>query len=153
MDARNNYSTDCKALSVLVKTLMAGVLIFCGVSVMLYYSGNTPSVKLASYSNLVFTIALIAGTVTIFIARYLYAKRLEELKDSGNTGKQKLERFRGMIITHMAICEMVALLGVVCFMTFGNFLFFILVALGLAEMILKFPTLEKIDQVINSSAY
>jgi hypothetical protein len=153
MDARNNYSGDCKAMAVLVKTMMAGVLIFCGISVLLYYSGNTPSEKLASYANLVLTICLVAGILALVVARYFYSRRMEALKDSGSTGKQKLERFRGLVITHVAICEMVALLGVVCFMTFGNFLFFILVALGLAEMMLKFPTLEKIDQVINSNAY
>ena len=152
MDLRNNYSDDAQSLGVLVKALICGVLIFSGVSVVLYYSGNTP-VKFASYSSLVFSIALIAGLLTLVIARYLYSKKMDTLKESGSTGKQKLERYRSFLITHMALCEMVSLLGVICFMSFGNFLFFILVAMGIWEMIMKFPKLEKIDEVINSSAF
>ena len=149
MDRRNNYSEDCRALSVLVKAMIAGILFFCGIAVLAFYSGEL-SFRFRHHLNIAFSTGLVLSAAVIIGARLFHVKSIQALKDSSRTGKQKLQDFRGIAITHMALCEFVALAGVICFMVFGSFLFFIIIGMALAEMLGKFPTVEKIDAVVNS---
>lgn len=152
MNMPTDHTADYKALSILTKALIIGILLFCGISIALHYSGGIAS-NLQEYSKSVFTIALIATLVVIIATRAIYVKRVNVLKATNQSSKEKLDIFRSITITHMALCEFPALFSIICFMVFGNFLFFLAVAVSLAEMIIKFPTQHKIESVIYSGTF
>lgn len=152
MVMQTNHTGDYKAMALLTWALIIGIVLFCGVSIALHYSGSISN-NLQEYSQIGFLIALIATLVIIVATRAIYVKRVSVLKETNQSSKEKLEIFRSITITHMALCEFPALFAIICFMVFGNFLFFVVVAIALAEMIMKFPTQHKIESVIHSGTF
>jgi len=152
MNMETDHTADYKALSVLTTALIIGILIFCVVSVLLYYFGGI-SYNLQEYSQTAFLLVLLFAVIVIIATRFIYVKRVNVLKETNQTSKEKLDIFRSITITHMALCEFTALLSIICFMVFGNFLFFLVVVVALGEMILKFPTQHRIESVIHSGTF
>jgi hypothetical protein len=152
MNTSNDHSADYKALSILVTALMVGILLFSGLSIVLHFLG-TVSDKLRDDSQIVFTIIFVLSVITIIATRAIYSKRINVLKETNQSSKEKLDIFRSITITHMALCEFTALLSIICFIVFGNFLFFVTVFMALAEMFLKFPTRVRIESAINSGTF
>jgi hypothetical protein len=147
-----DHTADYKALAVLTKALISGILLFSVLSIVLHYLGNI-SDKLKEDSQVAFSSVLILCIIVILITRAIYTKRINVLKETNQSNKAKLDIFRSITITHMALCEFPALLSIICFIIFGNFLFFIAVAIALAEMLLKFPTRERMESAINSGTF
>jgi 4-amino-4-deoxy-L-arabinose transferase-like glycosyltransferase len=152
MNMQTDHTADYKSMAILTWTLIIGILLFCGVSIGLYYFGGISN-NLQDYSQTVFLISLIATVVIIVATRAVYVRRVNVLKETNQSSKEKLEIFRSITITHMALCEFPALFSIISFMVFGNFMFFIVVAISLAEMIMKFPTQHKIESVIHSGTF
>jgi hypothetical protein len=152
MNSSNDHSADYKALSILVKALMTGILLFSVLSIVLHFFGSV-SDKLKDDSQIIFTIILILSVITIIATRMIYIKRINILKETNQSSKEKLDIFRSITITHMALCEFPALLSIISFVVFGNYLFFVVVFIALAEMLLKFPTRERIESAINSGTF
>lgn len=152
MNQQHDHTADYKALSLLTKALISGILIFSIISIGLHYFGGL-SGKLDEYSQTAFRVVLVLAVVIITAMRMIYTKRTNVLKATNQSSKEKLDIFRSITITHMALCEFTALLSIICFMVFGNFLFFLVVAIALAEMILKFPSRQKTESVIHSGTF
>lgn len=152
MNMQTDHAADYKALAILTRALIIGILLFCGVSIALYYFGGLSN-HLQEYSQTVFFIALIFTLTVVMATRAIYVKRVNVLKETNQSSKEKLDIFRSITITHMALCEFPALLSIICFMVFGNFLFFLIVVIALGEMILKFPTQHRIESVIHSGTF
>lgn len=152
MGNSTDHTADYKALAILAKTLLSGLLLFSVLSIVLHYLSGI-SDKLKDDSQIALTSVLILSVVIILITRAIYTKRIDVLKATNQSSKEKLDIFRGITITHMALCEFPALLSIICFIIFGNFLFFIAVAIALAEMLAKFPTRERMDSVIHSGTF
>jgi hypothetical protein len=152
MNTGTDHTADYKALAVLTRALIFGIVIFSVVSVVLHFIQGT-FVKDESLVNTVFLVIISIAIVAIIGARIIYTKRTNVLKESNQTSKEKLDIFRAITITHMALCEMPALLGIICFLILGSYLFLIPVLMALAEMILKFPTQTKIESTINSGTF
>lgn len=152
MNMQNDHSADQKALSILTMALIIGVLLFCLISIVLhYYGGISDSIR--DENNTIFMILLVIAVVIISINRAIYTRRIQSLKEGNQSGREKLDIFRGITITHMALCEFTALISIIGFMLLGNFLFFFIVFMALAEMLMKFPTKQRMESVINSGTF
>lgn len=152
MNTGTDHSADYKALSILTLALMSGVVLFCIISIALNYFGDHVE-RVRDDSQTVFTIVFLVSLVVLIATRFVYSRRIKVLKETNETSREKLDIFRSITITHMALCEFTALLNIICFMVLGNYLFFIPVAMALAEMLMKFPTREKIDSAIHSGTF
>ncbi len=152
MNTGTDHTADYKTLAILTWGLIFGIVIFSVVGVIIHITQGA-FIKDESLAETIFLIVLSLAVISIVGARLIYNKRVNTLKESNQTSKEKLDIFRAITITHMALCEMPALLGIIAFMILGNFFFLIPVAMGLLEMILKFPARSKIESTINSGTF
>lgn len=152
MNQEHDYANDRRALSILAQAMITGVVLFAGVSIATFYLGDK-TLPLAVYGDTVFGVLVLAGAILVLVLRSVYSKRFNALKEEGGTAQEKLARFRSLTIVHLAVCEFIALAGIICFMLMGNFLFFLVVLMALAEMGMKFPTRERMHSVVNSASY
>jgi len=152
MNTTNNHSADYRALSIVTKALMGGIILFSSISLVIHFVQGA-FIQDKNLENLIFSILLLIAAVVIIGARFIYSKRVNSLTETNQSSKEKLDIFKAITITHMALCEMPATLGIVLFICFGNFLLFLPVAMGLIEMFMKFPTRHKIESTINSGTF
>ena len=152
MNTGTDHTADYKALSVLTGAMIAGIIVFSFISLAVHFV-NGAFIKDQNLSDLLFIILISIAVIVIVGARLVYSKRVNSLKEANQTSREKLDLFRAITITHMALCEVPALLGIVFFLILGNFLFFSTVFIALVEMALKFPTQQKIESVINSGTF
>ena len=152
MGNSTDHTADYKALAVLTRALLTGLLVFSILSIVLHYFGGV-SDRLKDDSQIVFSCVLVLSIIVILITRVIYSKRVNALKETNQSSKEKLDIFRGITITHMVLCEFPALLSIICFLIFGNFLFFIPVCVALVEMVMKFPTQQRIESAVNSGTF
>src|SRR5689334_4312042 len=135
MSNSTDHTADYKALAVLTRALISGLLLFSILSMVLHYLSRI-SDKLKDDSKIVFSSVLVLSIIVILITRAIYSKRINVLKETNQSSREKLDIFRSITITHMALCEFPALLSIICFIIFGNFLFFIPVCIALIEMLM-----------------
>jgi hypothetical protein len=152
MNRETDHTADYKALRVLVTALMCGILLFSAISIVLYFFGGIGD-RFRDSSETIFRIALGISVLVMIATRIIYSKRVEVLKAANQTSREKFDLYRSINITHMAICEFISLLGIICFIILGNFLLFLIVGMGLIEMLMKFPKQEKIESVIHSGTF
>jgi hypothetical protein len=152
MNRETDHSADYKALKVLVTALMCGIVLFSAICIALYFFGGTGG-RFIDSSLTIFSIAMGIAVTILVATRIIYSKRVISLKETNQTSREKFDLFRSINITHMAFCEFISLLGIICFLILGNFLFFLIVGLGLIEMLMKFPTQERIESVIHSGTF
>lgn len=149
MITEKDPGSDHKALVILVSALIFGVLMFSGISVVLYYSGQEHS-RLGKYSKIVFGGGVTIAAILVVTLRTIYSNRMDKLRESNAPPSEKIEKFRGILIAHMACCEFIGLAGVIAFILLGDFWLFLIVAIAVMEMVKKIPSQEKFDAVTNS---
>jgi O-antigen/teichoic acid export membrane protein len=152
MNTPTDHTADYKALSILTIALMIGILLFSIISLIIHFIQGA-FINDKNLENLIFVILLAIAVVVILGARLVYTKRVNSLMETNQTSREKLDIFRAITITHMALCEMPAILSIVMFICFGNFLLFLPVAMALVEMFKKFPTQHRIDSAVNSGTF
>jgi len=152
MSTGTDHTADFKALSILTKALITGIVLFSVVAIILHFVSGA-FIHDKSLENIIFTVLLFIALVAILGARFVYTKRINSLMATNQSSKEKLDIFRAITITHMALCEMPAILSIVLFICFGNFLLFVPVVVALVEMFMKFPTQHRIESVIYSGTF
>lgn len=152
MNKATDHTADYKALSILTKAIMGGILLFSTIALLVHlFQGAFIQDK--GLENLIFACVLFIAAIVIISARFVYTRRVNGLMETNQTSKEKFDIFRAVTITHMALCEMPAILSIAIFICFGNFLFFLPVAIALAEMFMKFPTQQRIESAVNSGTF
>jgi hypothetical protein len=149
MNTGTDHTADYKALSVLTSALIGGIVLFSLIAVLIHFLQG-PFVRDENSAETAFAVLLLIAVVVIIGARWIYNKRVKALMETNQTSKEKLDLFRVITITHMALCEIPAFLSIIALLIFGNLLLFLPVAIGLIEMILKFPSQQRIDSAVNS---
>jgi hypothetical protein len=152
MNTGIDHSADYKALSVLTKALIAGVLFFSAISILIHFIRGA-IIHEENLGNRIFAVVAFMAAVIIIGARFIYTKRVNRLMETNQSSKEKLDIFRAITITHMALCELPAILSCILFICFGNFFLFLPVAIAIVEMIKKFPTQQRIESVVNSGTF
>lgn len=152
MNTQTDHTADYKALSIVTKSLIGGVLFFSIISIVIHFVQGV-FITDKDLENTFFAIVLAIAAIVIIVTRIIYTKRVNSLMEANSSSKEKLDIFRAITITHMALCEMPAMLSIVVFICFGNFLFFLPVAMALVEMFKKFPTQQRIGSAVNSGTF
>jgi hypothetical protein len=144
---RPKYKSDFIALSQLSLGLMSTVIIF-GVSVVLM-TRNEYLLKGHSSQKYFLPAAILLTIASLFVARYIHRTRLEFIHVETETTRDRLGQLKAIIFLHHAVCNIPCILGIICFILFGNFVFLLLVAIVFAEMISKYPTEDRINNAVN----
>jgi len=152
MNTGTDHTADYKALSIITKALIGGILLFCGISVLIHFTQGA-FIQDKNIENIIVAILLLIGVVVILGARMVYTRRVNKLMEANQSSKEKLDIFRAITITHMALCEVPAIISIVLFICFGNFLLLLPVGMALIEMIKKFPTQQKVESAVNSGTF
>ena len=152
MVSQTDHTADYKALSIVTKALIGGVVFFSIVAIVIHFIQGA-FIADKDLENIFFTIVLLIAAIIIIITRIVYIRRVNSLMETNSSSREKLDIFRAITITHMALCEMPAMLSIVVFICFGNFLFFLPVAMALVEMFKKFPTQQSIESAVNSGRF
>lgn len=152
MNSGTDHTSDYKALAVLTRALIGGVLLFAIISILIHFA-NGAFIEDKNLETTLFVALLLIAVVVVLGARFVYSRRISNLMERNQSGKEKLDLFRAITITHMALCEFPAILSILLFLCFGNFLFFLSAVIGLIEMLLKFPTQQRIESVVNSGTF
>lgn len=152
MNTGADHTVDYKALSILTKAILGGILLFSTVALLVHvFQGAFINDK--NLGNTITVILVVLTAIVIMVARFVYTRRVNKLMETNQSSKEKLDIFRAINITHMALCEMPALLSIILFICFGNFLLFLAVGMALIEMIKKFPTQQRIESAVNSGTF
>jgi len=152
MNTKTDHTADYKALSTVTKALIAGILFFLVISLVIHFvQGGFIEGK--NLENIAFTTVLVISVLVIIGARVIYTRRVGNLMENNESSREKLDVFKAITITHMALCEMPAILSIAMFICFGNFFMLLPVAMALAEMVKKFPTQQTIDSAVNSGTF
>ena len=152
MVSQTDHTADYKALSIVTKALIGGVVFFSIVAIVIHFIQGA-FIADKDLENIFFTIVLLIAAIIIIITRIVYRRRVNSLMETNSSSREKLDIFRAITITHMALCEMPAMLSIVVFICFGNFLFFLPVVMALVEMFKKFPTQQSIESAVNSGTF
>jgi quinol-cytochrome oxidoreductase complex cytochrome b subunit len=152
MNTGADHTADYKALSILAKALVTGIILFSIVALIIHFVQGA-FIDDRNLEKLIFAILLVIAAVVIIGARLIYIKRVNTLMETNQSGKEKLDIFRASTITHMVLCEMPAVLSIAMFICFGNFLLFLPVVMALVEMFMKFPTQHRIESAVNSGTF
>jgi hypothetical protein len=152
MVSQTDHTADYKALSIVTKALIGGVVFFSIVAIVIHFIQGA-FIADKDLENIFFTIVLLIAAIIIIITRIVYRRRVNSLMETNSSSREKLDIFRAITITHMALCEMPAMFSIVVFICFGNFLFFLPVAMALVEMFKKFPTQQSIESAVNSGTF
>ena len=151
MNQQELFNEQAKALTILSIAIMSGVVIFSGVSLLVHSSEGAFIATSSQTRNIIFGTMLFLAMIFIYLARFTFNKKVEGIRDSNTDLMQKLAAYRSATIFHHALCEVPATLGVVCFLLFGDYLFFIPVTMAILEMIRKFPGRANINERIGTA--
>jgi len=145
----NKPISAVRSLQIVYAALMAGIIMFAGVSIMLNLV-NGPSLKDPSISKILFIIALISlSAIPIGIA--LFNRKIEEVRSE--KPEIKLSAFREAMVTRAALMEASAFFSIVGFMLTGFIYFALTLLIVLLVMAYFFPGIEKIASVLEISTY
>ncbi|MGZ3853808.1 MAG: hypothetical protein ACXVBX_13515, partial [Flavisolibacter sp.] len=114
MNTKTDHIADYKALSTVTKALMAGILLFLVISLVIHFAQGG-FIEDKNLENIVFTVLLLISAGVIVGARIIYTRRVGTLMESNQSSREKLDFFRAITITHMALCEMPAVLSIAMF--------------------------------------
>lgn len=149
--SRGNLEEDVRGMVILTFSMIIGILLFMGVGIVVNYM-NGPFLADRDLMNTFFYIVLAFTFLLVVVARITYIRKIASLKEAALPADEKVSDFRAISITHMALCELPAIFSLICFLLFGNYLFLIPVVIGVAEMIIQFPTREKLEEVADTGS-
>lgn len=152
MNSQTDHAADYKALSIVTKALIGGVLFFSIISILIHFIQGA-FIADKDLEKTFVVIVLILAAIVVIVTRFIYTRRVNSLMETNSSSREKLDIFRAITITHMALCEMPAILSITVFICFGNFLFFFPVGMALIEMFKKFPTQQRIESAVNSGTF
>lgn len=152
MNTGADHTADYKALSIVTMALMGGVLFFSSISILIHFIQGA-FIADKDLEKTFVGIVIVIAAIVIIVTRIIYTRRVASLMETNSSSKEKFDIFRAITITHMALCEMPAILSITIFICFGNFLFFLPVAIALMEMFRKFPTQQRIESAVNSGTF
>lgn len=148
MSYRQAYKSDFRLLQVVSLMMMGGIVVFT--ALIYFYNSNRVAFMHDHPSEQYFFPALIVLSIGgLYVARYIYSKRMGYIHIDSVTVSSRMNQYKTTHFLHNAICEIPAILSIVCFMLFGNFIYLLFVAFVLAEMVSKFPTDNRINDSIS----
>jgi hypothetical protein len=139
-------------LALFSSILIGGLVFLCGFALLVHYaSGNFLADTTLSIPILVFM--FIATFVVIWLSNNFYKKNIRIIQHSIHPLKNRMGSFSALTMIHIGYCEFPGIISAMGYLCFGNYLFFIPPAICIIEMIRKFPTRQKIDEMVCTSYF
>ena len=133
-----------RAMQILCGALIGGVVIFTLIMIGLNLSaGPTMKHRTDYFNNGVLVVAGLAALIVYVVATRKYKETLK-IRESADPLPEKLNRYRAVLISHMALCEGASLFSVIGFFMTGQYLLFIATAAMLALMLSKMPLTARV---------
>ncbi len=140
-DTSHTPKDDLRAMRILCIALITGVIIFAAIItalVALNGSAFDPA-SIHGYEQLIIGGLALIAIISFGVAITGYNKKINVLKQSGDTLNNRLNVYRGILIRYMAATEMPALMSVIAYYLSGLHLLLVISVLSLLAMVWKAP--------------
>ncbi|MBK6829003.1 MAG: hypothetical protein IPG86_20065 [Chitinophagaceae bacterium] len=140
-DTPNTLKENIRAMRILCIALITGVIIFTVIMTVLV-AINGPAFdpgSIHSYEQLIIGGMALVAIISFGFAITGYNKKINVLKQSGDTLNDRLNVYRGILIKYMAATEMPALMSVIAYFLSGLTLLIGITVLSLLAMVWKAP--------------
>ena len=136
---------NLRAMRIITAALTAGVIFFALIAVVInQLNGPVQGQAGSEYETLFLWVVVGVASICIIAAKYLYSKKVSEIKITGTSLVDKVNQYRSALIVYQALCEAAALLSVVIFFLTGIFTLLIITAVMLVLMLSKMPITKKV---------
>jgi hypothetical protein len=140
----NELANRKKYISVLVGVLIIGIIVFAGIALGIHYAANN-FIDDKTFGDNAAVLTLVAGAVIIIISKGVYSKRMNNFDIASSQSEDEFKKYVAITITHLAVCEGLAICSIILFLLFGNFLFFLPVGMSIVEMFRIFLKIKAIS--------
>ena len=141
-----NNTGYLKALQIVHRAMLLGMILFAAISFFLSYTGNFPP-SLQSYNEVFQVIAVLLSLAGFFLGNFLFKKKILSLRELNNL-TSKLSGYRAASLIQWALLEAPALFAVICFLLVGNFAFLALAAALVLLFVINAPSKIKIAMLL-----
>ena len=149
LEPGNNKGT-LKALQIIHRAMLLGMILFASIAFFLNYSGNFPP-SLQQHDQVLQVITIVLSVGGFFIGNTLFKKKIFQLRESGNDLNDKLSSYRSASLLQWALLESPALFATICFLLVGNYAFLALAAALMLLFAINAPTKIKIAMLLQVS--
>jgi len=146
MELQENNTGYLKALQIVHRAMLLGMILFAAISFFLSYTGNFPP-SLQSYNEVFQVIAVLLSLAGFFLGNFLFKKKILSLRELNNL-TSKLSGYRAASLIQWALLEAPALFAVICFLLVGNFAFLALAAALVLLFVINAPSKIKIAMLL-----
>jgi hypothetical protein len=136
-----------KALQIVHRAMLLGMILFAGIAFFLHYSGNFPS-SLQQYDQLLQVVSIVIAAAGFFIGNKLFSKKIFQLRESPDGLDVKLELYRSASLIQWALLEAPALFAIICFLLIGNYAFLALAGALIILFVINTPTKIKMAMLL-----
>ena len=147
MQEQTNNAGILKALQIIHKAMLLGMVLFATIAFFLNYSGNFPP-SLQSYDKVLQVIAILLALSGFFIGNALFKKKIFQLRDSQESFENKLPVYRSACLVQWALLEAPALFSIIGFLLTGNYAFLALAGALVLLFVINTPTKIKMAMLL-----
>jgi hypothetical protein len=146
-----NYSAqaDFKATRIIWAALIVGVAVFAIIAVFISMTSGPMIPGGVPNSSAILGILGVISLVCILIARQVYLRGIDRVKDLTEPLKEKLSQHRSLLLKYLAICEAPAILTIIFFLLSGNAGALIITGILIAAMVYVVPVKTSLISDLN----
>lgn len=130
-----------RALRIVTATLIGGTVMFALAMILVVHvigSHFTPEEKIKAGSIVLYIVYGIT-VACAFLSKYQYQKKIINVKNGTGSISSKINEYRPVLVSYMALCEGPAMLAVIAFFMTGNYILLGAVPVMVLHMLLMFP--------------
>jgi hypothetical protein len=141
-----------RGIRILAAALAIGVIIFSLVIIgLVQFTGQAPNLKIAEFSSYLFPVLLAVTLFAVYMAHTGYSKAIRKIRECSDPLSIKLDSYRVAITKYLAICEGMAIFGIVAFFISSQYTLLIISALMLGLMLAKLVSMKTPENELNLS--
>jgi len=144
MIEQGNKNADIRSLRILSIALITGMILFAAVVIGLNAFDAILVEKFQYYAEIVIAVSAGFAFVLFLIARHLFGKKMQAIKNTSVNISDKLNQYRTAFVSYMALCEAPGLLAIVLFLLSGVYWLLLVTIAMILAMAAKFPTKQKL---------
>jgi hypothetical protein len=134
---------ELKTLNILHKAMLMGLVMFTSIAFALVYSGMFKG-DLKGEERILQVLAIVLSAGGFYAGSFIFKKKLNEIKESSQTLKEKMSAYRSASIIQWALIDGPAIFSVIGFLLTANYAFFMLDIVLMAVFAMLAPSKMKI---------
>ena len=146
-----NPPSEIRALRIVCIAMVMGVGLFAGIVLLIPVFDANDSAFFYNYSFTLFYVIAALALGCLLAARYLYSRKMQDIRNANVNIQGKLNLYRGALISYLAFCEFPALLATILYILTANKWLLLVPAVMVLAMVSKFPSKQKLvsDMVLD----